>query len=123
MYITAIRPEVLQELKSLIEELRVSAAIRCEIRMRRSLSVAGRKQLASALLRWRSQQPKGVVQYFDVKATNELLAGEFPPSGLLTFAIWDSSFDREALIASLRKHLPAELVNDLVIGGVSWNDS
>ncbi len=89
--------------------------------------------LGAALWRWgnRATGAGGIYQHLDNQPLADLIAGKLPASNPTPWRgdrrsvhFWlrgDASPDRAAIIDSLRREIPAEGVEDVVINGKSWN--
>lgn len=111
----------LARLKSAVQEIRVRTVVLGRFVPRLTLHADQRRALGAAILRWRSEQSRGTIQHFDTQAAGALASGQsIDPAGI-AFAVWESSYDRERLIASLQAAIPEELVQDIMLAGSSWN--
>jgi hypothetical protein len=88
--------------------------------------------LGAALWRWCNRAGgAGIYQHLDNQALADLIAGKLPASSHapaqaerrgVHFRVRDEgSHDRQATIDSLRRELPADGVEDVVVGGTSWD--
>jgi hypothetical protein len=87
--------------------------------------------LGAALWRWctRAAGETGIYQYLDNQALADLIAGKLPAPGRAVrqtergvhLGIRDDvSHDRQGTIDSLRREMPAEGIEDILIEGQSW---
>jgi len=111
-------------------------SIRCIIFPRRDATPRQRRELGAALHRWyaRESREHGIALYTNQQAINALLAGSWPPSEsrkgkttkskrrppVLLDVRDGKQYSRQATIESLRKDIPANLVEDVLIDGRSW---
>ncbi len=89
--------------------------------------------LGAALWRWcnRAAGASGIYQQLDNQALADLVAGKLPASnqrpwpgdrrGVHFWFQGETFQDRLTTIGSLRRDIPAEGVEDIVINGKSWN--
>jgi hypothetical protein len=119
--ITTIDRDNLARLRTVIQELRLQTVVHGQIIPRVPLTPEQRRIVGAAILRWRAEQPQGTVQNFDTQAAGSLAAGQLPQSGVVSIAFWESAFDRRTIIESLAESLPADLIQDVILGGVSWS--
>jgi hypothetical protein len=104
-------------------------AVNCDVIVRWSATPEQLRALGAALWRWgtRAAGDAGIYQLLNNQALADLIAGKHPASSLAerrgaSFRVWDeASQDRRATIASLRREIPAQGVEDIVVGGTSWN--
>ena len=104
----------------------------CDVTLRWSATPDQLKALGAALWRWcnRSAADSGVYQYLDNQALADLIAGKFPASsqtpwpaesrGVHFKVRTDLSRGPQATIDSLRRALPPQGVEDIVVDGDSW---
>jgi hypothetical protein len=117
--------------KAIGKELVMS--IDCDVILQWSATPAQLTSLGTALWRWcnRAAGDTGIYQYLDNQALADLIAGQFPAPSLTPrpaerpsahFRVRDKAFsDRQATIDSLRRDIPAQGVEDIVVDGTSWN--
>jgi len=87
--------------------------------------------LGGALWRWcvGAAGDASIYQYLDNQPLADLIAGTFPRSGQVErrgtrFRLRDvPSSGRQATIDSLRRAVPVEGVEDIVVDGISWNSA
>jgi hypothetical protein len=108
-------------------------AIDCNIGLRWDATPAQLTTLGGALWRWctRPARGNGIYQYLDSQPLSDLIAGRFPAPGNRPplagqrgahFTVRDEvSDDRRSAVDRLRREIPAEAVEDIVVGGTSWN--
>jgi transposase len=89
--------------------------------------------LGAALWRWctRAAGATGIYQHLDNQALADLIAGKLPETsqtpwradrrGVHFWVQGEVSQNRQATIGSLRREIPAEGVEDIVVDGKSWN--
>jgi hypothetical protein len=109
-------------------------SIHCDLILSWSATPEQLTALGTALWRW-CNRPAGrtrIYQYLDNQFLADLIAGKFPASsqtpgqaerGVHFWIRDEASADRQATIASLRRKLPAQGVEDIVVEGQSWNQS
>ncbi len=109
-------------------------AMNCDIILQWSATPEQLTALGAALWRWcnRSAGNTGIYQYLDNQALADLIAGKLPASSAtpghadrrgVHLRLWDAaSHDRQRTIDSLRRDIPAKLVEDIVVDGTSWKD-
>ena len=108
-------------------------SIACEVLLRRDASPSQLRELGAALRRWyvREAREHGIALYTNQDGINALRAGQLPQPVCgrrggrrlaVPFDVRDGkSYSREATIESLRKDIPADLVEDILIDGQSWD--
>jgi hypothetical protein len=108
-------------------------SIYCHVILKPSATPGQLARLGAALWRWCTHAAgrAGMYQYLDNQALADLLAGRLPAADPAAppaerwgarFGVGDGAFrDRQALIDSLRREIPAEGVEDVRADGVSWN--
>jgi hypothetical protein len=115
--------------------------IRCEVIPKRDATPAQLRALGTALDRWCHQEIKdeGGSRRVDRQAVDDLLAGQLPqplaveslmgPDGpdpeadrraVPLVVRGGPAYDRKATILGLRREIPAELVEDVLVAGKSW---
>jgi hypothetical protein len=104
-------------------------SINCEMILQWSARPEQLTSIGTGLWRWctRAAGGRGIYQYLDNQSLADLIAGRFPTSakaerrGLhLWFSDWVSC-DRRATIDNMRREIPAQGIEDIVVDGVSWN--
>ena len=70
----------------------------------------------------------GIYQYLDHQKLADLIAGKFPLAGQIPsqadFRVRDHlSHERQATIDRLRREIPVEGVEDILVEGKSWNQT
>ncbi len=106
-------------------------SIRCDVTLRWGATPQELRALGAALWRWcmRAVGDRGIYPYLDNEILADLMDGKHPSSSQtpqqaetgVRFSIQDeSSEDREAIIRSLRRWIPAAGVADIMVGGKSW---
>ena len=108
-------------------------SINCDIILQWSATPEQLTALGAALWRWciRAAGNTGIYQYLDNQALADLIAGKFPSSsgqtprqperrGVHVRVRDEASSDRRATLDSLRRELPAQGVEDIVVDGKSW---
>jgi len=116
--------------------------IRCEIIPREDATPDQLRQLASAILRWYNQEVRGegATRRIDQHGLTSLQAGKLPDALALGAVAGPDepdpeldrhavaivvrggpAYDRKAVIASFRRDLSPELVQDVLVAGRSWN--
>ena len=111
-------------------------SINCDVILQWGTAPEQLRALGAALWRWciRAAGDTGVYQYLDNQALADLIAGKFPASSgqaprqperrRAHFRVRDeTSSDRQATIDSLRRKIPAQGVEDIVVDGKSWKPS
>jgi hypothetical protein len=110
-----------------------AVSIYCQVILKPSATPGQLTRLGAALWRWCTQAAgrTGMYQYLDNQALADLLAGRLPAADPVAsrgeqwgvrFRVGDGAFrDRQALIDSLRRQIPAEGVEDVRADGISWN--
>jgi len=108
-------------------------SINCDIILQWSATPEQLTALGAALWRWynRAAGNTGIYQQLDNQALADLIAGKLPASsptlrqaerGGVHFRVRDeASQDRQATIDSLRREIPTQGVEDIVVDGTSWN--
>jgi hypothetical protein len=108
-------------------------SMNCDIILRWSATPEQLTALGAALWRWctRAAGATGIYQHLDNQALADLIAGKLPESsqtpwqtdrrGVHFWVQGEASRNRQATIGSLRREIPAEGVEDIVIAGKSWN--
>ena len=106
--------------------------INCDIILQWNAKSGQLRALGAALWRWcrHAEGNTGVYQHLDNQGLADLLAGNFPaPSQTprqtqrrgVHFGFRDeTSQDRQATTDSLRRELPSDGVEDILVGGASW---
>lgn len=115
--------------------------IRCELIPRRTATRKELQKLGDALQRWCHDEVKdeGGSRRIDAQGLEDLLGGRLPQA-LATEALvgpdgpdpaadrravavvvrGGPAYDRKAIIEGLRREIPAELVEDVLVAGRSW---
>jgi hypothetical protein len=105
----------------------------CDIILRWGATPAQLTALGDALWRWcnRTAGNTGGYQYLDSQPLADLLAGKLPvpgmtprqadPRGVHLRLRDEASQDRQATIDSLRREMPTEGIEDVVVEGASWS--
>jgi hypothetical protein len=106
-------------------------SIKCDVILQWSATPEELAAVGTALWRSRAAGKTGIYQYLDNQALADLIAGKLPIAGLTPgeglgrgfhFRLWDeTSHDRQPIIDSLRQDIPVNGVEDIVVGGRSWN--
>jgi hypothetical protein len=104
-------------------------SIHCDVILRWGATPEQLSTVGTALWRWciHAAGDTGIYQYLDDQALADLIAGKLPASSPadrrgVHFRFRDEvSRDRQATSDSLRRDLPAEGVEDILIDGRSWN--
>jgi hypothetical protein len=106
--------------------------INCHVILQPAATPEQLTALGTALWHWcrRAAEDTGTHHYLDNQALAHLIAGRPPESSqpqpraerwCAHFWVRDeSSRDRQATIDTLRKDIPAEGVEDIVVDGISW---
>lgn len=108
--------------------------IHCDVFVRWSSEPEQFRALGSALWRWniRAAGKNSIYQYLDNQALADLIAGHCPVSSGIAgqmdqgchFRIRDDvSHDRLETIQRLRREIPDEGIEDILVDGTSWNVS
>jgi hypothetical protein len=107
--------------------------INCDVILQWNATPAQLSALGAALWRWCSGTAKdtGIYHYLDNQALADLIAGRLPTTTQtpwqaerrgVHFRVRDeASPDRLAAIAGLRREMPAEGIEDILVDGKSWN--
>jgi len=107
-------------------------SINCEVILRWDATAEQQRALGAALWGWcnGAAGDAGIYQYLDNQALADLLAGRLPAPGpaarhadlpYVYFEVrGDPARDREAMLESLRRTLPAGGTTDVRVGGLSW---
>ena len=104
-------------------------SINCEVIVQWGATPEQLTALGGALWRWctRAAGGTGIYQYLDNQALADLIAGKLPASsqgerrGAHLQVRDEASYDRQATVDSLRREMPVKGVEDIIVGGVSWN--
>ena len=108
-------------------------SIDCEIILRWSATPEQLTAVGGALWRWcnGSAEPGGIYGSLDNQTLADLIAGRLPVSGQAPWRaerrglhLWvrdEASPDRRATIDRLRREIPAQGVEDIVVDGKSWS--
>ena len=108
-------------------------SIKCDVILQWSATPEQLTALGTALWGWcnRAAGKTGIYQYLDNQALADLIAGKLPIAGLTPgeglgrgfhFRVRDeTSHDRQPTIDSLRRDVPVNGVEDIVVAGKSWN--
>jgi hypothetical protein len=102
--------------------------INCDVILQWGATSEQLRALGAALWRWcnRVAGSTGIYQYLDNQALADLIAGELPASrqtqrrGVHLWVRDEVSHDRQATIDSLRREVPLNGVEDIVVEGMSW---
>jgi hypothetical protein len=110
-------------------------AINCDLIVQWNATPKELTTLGTALWRWcnHASGKTGIYQYIDNQPLADLIAGQFPRSSQARdqadprgahFGFRDQiSHDRQTTIDSLRREIPAEVIEDVVVDGLScWRD-
>ncbi len=106
--------------------------INCDVILQWNATPGQLTALGAALWRWcnRAANNTGLYQHLDNQALADLVAGRLPtPQSAgyterrgVSFRVRDeASQDRQETIAALRRELPAEGIEDVLVDGKSWN--
>lgn len=107
-------------------------SVNCDVILQWNATPGQLRALGAALWRWcrHAEGNTGVYQHLDNQALADLLAGRFPvpsqtprqgqPRGVHFGVRDETSRDRRATADSLRRELPSEGVEDVLVGGESW---
>jgi hypothetical protein len=108
-------------------------SIKCDVVLQWSATPDQLTRLGAALWRWcnRAAGDTGIYQYLDNQALADLIAGKHPGSSQtqwqaerrgVRFSVGDeASHDRLASIESLRREIPVNGVEDILVDGTSWD--
>lgn len=108
-------------------------SIRCDVILRWTATPPQLTALGAALWRWcaRTRGSAGICQYLDSQPLADLIAGKLPapgpthPSarrpGVLFRLRGEVSRDRRAAVESLRRELPADGIEDILVEEKSWD--
>jgi hypothetical protein len=104
-------------------------AINCDVIVRWGATPEQLRTLGTALWRWctRAVGGAGIYQYLNDQALADLIAGKLPVAspaerrGVLFRVRDEASQDRQATIDRLRREMPAEGVEDILVDRISWN--
>ena len=104
-------------------------AISCDVILQWSATPEQLTALGAALWRWcnRAAGDTDMYQCLNNQALADLIAGKFPATsqaerrGVHLRVRDEQSLDRRTAVASLRRELPTEGVEDVVVDGSSWN--
>ncbi len=106
-------------------------AIDCDVILRWTATPEQLRALGSALWRWCNRPARGtdVYQYLNNQPLADLIAGKMPTSNQMPQSVdqrgvhfrfrTEASPDRQAIIDSLRRHLPTSGVEAIVVDGTS----
>ena len=97
----------------------------CDVILKRRATSSQLAALGAALWRWSGLDPwkPGIHRYIDNQVLADLMAGKAPAAsqGACHFELRaTANYDRQATIDSLRREIPPEAVEDLVVDGTSW---
>jgi hypothetical protein len=108
-------------------------SINCDVILQGNATPAQLTGLGAALWRWCNDAAgdAGIYQYLDSQVLADLIAGKLPAlspaprqaeRGRVQFRVRDEpSHDRQATVRSLRRAIPTEGVEDILVDGQSWN--
>src|SRR5271166_1277593 len=107
-------------------------SMNCDIILQWSATPQQLTALRAALWCWcNAAGAAGVYQNLDNQALADLIVGKLPdssqtawrgdPRGVHFCLQRGASYDRQATIGSLRREIPAEGIEDIVVDGKSWN--
>ena len=108
-------------------------SINCDVILQWNATPEQLTALGAALWRWcrDTAGDAGTYQYLDNQALADLIAGKLPvPSqtsrqterrGVYLRVRDEASRDRQATVDSLRREIPAQGVEDIMVNGTSWN--
>ena len=108
-------------------------AIHCDVILSWGATPAQLTALGAALWRWCTWGAgnAGIYQFLDNQGLADLIAGKLPTSSRtprlaeqrgVRFGVQDKvSSDRQASIDSLRQAMPTAGIEDILVGGTSWN--
>lgn len=105
--------------------------IHCDVALQCNATPDQLRAVGAALWRWSLGAGVSPARCLDDQVLADLIDGKLPAAGLLSrgaqrpgvrLQVRDEvSRDRRAAIAGLRRELPADAVEDVVVDGVSWN--
>lgn len=101
----------------------------CDLILKWGATPGELRSLGAALWRWctRAAGNAAVYRYLDNQPLADLIAGRLPESnqtdarGIHLWILDSASSDRQALIDCLRREIPTNGVEDIMIDGTSWN--
>ncbi len=108
-------------------------SVNCDVIVNWDATPAQLAALGSALWRWcnRTAGNTCIYQYLDDQGLADLIAGKLPVSsqppldanrrGVHVQIRDEASQDRQATLDSLRRELPAEGIEDVIVDGTSWD--
>jgi hypothetical protein len=108
-------------------------SVNCDVILQWSATPDQLTAVGTALWRWcnRAAGDAGIYQYLDNQALADLIAGKHPGSSQtqwqaerrgVRFSVGDeASHDRLASIESLRREIPVNGVEDILVDGTSWD--
>jgi len=108
-------------------------AVTCDVVVSWNATPEKLRILGNALWRWcqRTAGDARIYQYLDNQTLADLIAGKLPISSQppldadrrgVHCRVWDEgSHDPRATLEGLRRELPAEGIEDVVVDGTSWN--
>lgn len=98
-------------------------SVHCDVILRGSATPGQLAAVGTGLWRWcrLTAGDTGVYQQLDSQTLADLIAGTMPARGLHCRVRDEASQDRQATVDSLRRELPAEGIEDVVVEGTSWN--
>jgi len=98
-------------------------SMHCDIILRGSATPGQLAAVGSGLWRWcrLTAGDTGVYQHLDSQTLADLIAGIVPARGLHCRVRDEASQDRQATVDSLRRALPADGIEDVMVEGASWN--
>jgi len=102
-------------------------SVTCDVILKWGATPEQLAALGAALWRWCNRGgDTRIYQHLDNQALADLIAGKLPASNPaerrgVHFGVRDeASHDRQATIARLRREIPAQGVEDIVVEGTSW---
>jgi hypothetical protein len=106
----------------------MTVSVYCQVILKPGVTSGQLSALGTALWRCctRAAGDTNLYQYLDNQALADLLAGQLPAAGpagrrVVRFAVRDGAArDRRAILGRLRRDLPADGVEDIVVDGPSW---
>jgi hypothetical protein len=108
-------------------------SITCDVILQWGATPEQLRVLGTALWRWcnRAAGDTGMYQFLDNQALADLIAGRLPARGQTPRqvdgrGVWlrvrdEASPGRQATVASLRRDIPPEGVEDIMVDGTSWD--